>query len=175
MHFLLKKYPLPVGRGIAHFACHKFSLLSIAWRQHFRPAAGIISVALLLPLLLIQLWRGKISIPRGGADAARRVRVVCFSGEQFRGVARSASHARTGIFGRAIRAWATVIIGLSFFVSAVWMNRNEDDVLFSVKWLLAGFVMDVLWSGVQMLALYTPLLEKETISSLALAFRCANW
>jgi O-antigen ligase len=63
-----------------------------------------------------------------------------------------------------IRAWATLLIGLAFFVSAVWMNRNEDDLRFSVKWLLFGFVLDILWSGVQGLAFYTPLLKKVTVT-----------
>ena len=73
-------------------------------------------------------------------------------------------------FGRVIRAWATLVIGLSFFIAAVWMNRNEDDLRFSVKWLLAGFVMDILWSGVQALAFYTPLLKKVTVTHWQRAF-----
>ena len=67
-------------------------------------------------------------------------------------------------FGRVFRAWITVAIGLSFFVAAVWMNRTEVDLRFSIRWLLAGFVMDILWSGVQALAFYTPLLEKVTVT-----------
>ena len=73
-------------------------------------------------------------------------------------------------WGRAIRAWATVIIGLSFFVTAAWMNRHEDDLKFSVRWLLAGFVLDIAWSGVQALAFYTPLLKKVTVTHWQLAF-----
>jgi O-antigen ligase len=44
------------------------------------------------------------------------------------------------------------------------MNRSEQDLRFSVRWLLAGFVMDILWSGVQGLAFYTPLLKKVTVT-----------
>jgi multisubunit Na+/H+ antiporter MnhB subunit len=77
-------------------------------------------------------------------------------------------------FGRVIRAWATVVIGLSFFVAAVWMNRNEDDLRFSVKWLLAGFAVDILWSGIQSLAFYTPLLEKVTVTHWQAPSRCGN-
>ena len=50
------------------------------------------------------------------------------------------------------------------------MNRNEDDLRFTVRWLLAGFVMDVLWSGVQSLAFYTPLLDKVTVTMWQRAF-----
>ncbi len=73
-------------------------------------------------------------------------------------------------FGRVFRAWVTVVIGLSFFVSAVWMNRTEEDLRFSIRWLLAGFVLDVLWSGVQALSFYTPLLEKVTVTHWQRAF-----
>jgi O-antigen ligase len=50
------------------------------------------------------------------------------------------------------------------------MNRDEDDLCFTVRWLLAGFVMDVLWSGVQSLAFYTPLLDKVTVTMWQRAF-----
>jgi O-antigen ligase len=73
-------------------------------------------------------------------------------------------------FGRAIRAWATVVIGLSFFIAAVWMSRSEADLRFSIKWLLAGFVVDILWSGIQSLAFYTPLLQKVTVTHWQRAF-----
>ncbi|GAB4503176.1 MAG: hypothetical protein Fur0043_01680 [Anaerolineales bacterium] len=73
-------------------------------------------------------------------------------------------------WGRAVRAWATLAIGLTFFVCAAWMNRDEDDLRFSVRWLLAGFGLDILWSGVQALAFYTPLLNKVTVTHWQLAF-----
>ena len=73
-------------------------------------------------------------------------------------------------WGRAVRAWATVVIGLSFFVAAAWMNRDESDLKFSVRWLLVGFVLDIVWGGVQALAFYTPLLEKVTVTHWQLAF-----
>ncbi|MDK1029825.1 MAG: O-antigen ligase family protein [Anaerolineae bacterium] len=72
--------------------------------------------------------------------------------------------------GRTIRAWVTVIIGVSFFVSAVWMNRNEENLKFSVRWLLAGFVLTIAWSGLQAVTFYTPLIEKVTVTHWQLAF-----
>jgi O-antigen ligase len=73
-------------------------------------------------------------------------------------------------WGRNLRAWVTVVIGLAFFLAAAWMNRNQDDLKFSVRWLLAGLVSDIVWSGVQSLAFYTPLLEKVTVTHWQLAF-----
>jgi O-antigen ligase len=73
-------------------------------------------------------------------------------------------------WGRALRAWATLIIGLAFFVSAVWMNRNEDELRFTVKWMLAGFVVDILWSGVQTATFYLHILPRTWVTRVQLAF-----
>jgi hypothetical protein len=58
-----------------------------------------------------------------------------------------------GFWDRALRAWVTLVIGLSFFVSAVWMNRNEADLKFSLKWLLVGMVLHIVWGGIQAVGL----------------------
>jgi hypothetical protein len=66
---------------------------------------------------------------------------------------------------RALRAWVTMAIGLTFFWSAMWMNRDESDLRFTLKWLFVGLVLNLLWSGVQTFALYTDYLHKNTVSS----------
>lgn len=128
-------------------------------------------IAFLLPLLLIQLMRGKASIPRTGTLIPLLGFVLFVLTATSLGVLLDPLPLRgQDYFGRAIRAWATLIIGLSFFIAAVWMNRNEEDLRFTLKWLLAGFVVDVLWSGVQSLAFYTPLLKKVTVTHWQRAF-----
>ena len=128
-------------------------------------------VAFLLPLLLIQLVRGKSSVPRAGTLTPLLGFALLALTATSLGVLLDPLPLRGQEYlGRAIRAWATLVIGLSFFIAAVWMNRNEDDLRFTLKWLLAGFVVDVLWSGVQSLAFYTPLLEKVTVTHWQRAF-----
>ncbi|HLE92288.1 MAG TPA: O-antigen ligase family protein [Anaerolineales bacterium] len=128
-------------------------------------------VAFLLPLLLIQLLRGKTSFPRAGTLTPLLGFALLALTATSLGVLLDPLPLRGQEYlGRAIRAWATLVIGLSFFIAAVWMNRNEDDLRFTIKWLLAGFVVDVLWSGVQSLAFYTPLLEKVTVTHWQRAF-----
>jgi len=137
---------------------------------YVRPLA-FYPIAFLLPLLFIQLQRGKSSVPRAGALIPLLGFVLAALTATSLGLLLDPLPLRGQDFiGRGIRAWATLVIGLSFFVAAVWMNRNEDDLRFSVKWLLAGFVMDVLWSGVQALAFYTPLLEKVIVTHWQRAF-----
>jgi hypothetical protein len=122
-------------------------------------------IALLLPLLFIQWTRGKISLPRAGTMIPLMGFVLVALVATSLGVILDPLPLRgQEYFGRVLRAWVTLVIGISFFISAMWMNRDQSDLRFTVKWLLAGFVMDVLWSGVQSLAFYTPLLEKVTVT-----------
>jgi len=122
-------------------------------------------ITLLLLLLFIQLTSGKISIPRAGTLTPLLGFVLLALTATSLGILLDPLPLRgQEYFGRVIRAWATLVIGLSFFSAAIWMNRNEDDLRFSIKWLLAGFVIDILWSGVQGLAFYTPLLKKVTVT-----------
>jgi O-antigen ligase len=73
-------------------------------------------------------------------------------------------------WGRALRTFLTFVVGLSFFVAALWMNRSMDDVRRSLPWLYTGLVLTVLWSGIQVLAFYTPLLKKGQVSDWQLLF-----
>jgi hypothetical protein len=47
------------------------------------------------------------------------------------------------------------VIGLSFFLAAVWMNQDESDVKFSVRWLLVGLVAHLAWGAIQFIGLNT--------------------
>ncbi len=126
---------------------------------------------LLAPVLLIQLLRRRTTFPRAGAltpftafilvALATSVIAILYAPPPMRG---------QDIFGRVVRAWATVVIGAVFFVSAVWMNRNEDDLRFSLKWLFAGFILDVLWSGVQGATFYLHVLPKPLVTHWQRAF-----
>jgi hypothetical protein len=139
-----------------------FPLLGDA--TYVRPLS-LYPIAFLLPLLVIQLLRGKISLPRAGAlTPLTAFALIVLAATSFGVLFAPLPLRNQEYFGRVIRAWATLFIGLAFFIAAVWMNRNEADLRFSVKWLLFGFVLDILWSGVQGLAFYTPLLKKVTVT-----------
>ncbi len=139
-----------------------FPLLGDA--TYVRPLS-LYPLAFLLPLLVIQLLRGKISVPQAGALTPLTAFALFVLAASSLGILFAPLPLRgQAYFGRVIRAWATLLIGLAFFVSAVWMNRDEEDLRFSVRWLLFGFVLDIVWSGVQGLAFYTPLLKKVTVT-----------
>jgi O-antigen ligase len=73
-------------------------------------------------------------------------------------------------WGRAVRAWATLILGIAFLASAVWMNRSEDELRFTVRWMLFGFVIDILWSGLQGATFYLHILPKVLVTYWQRAF-----
>ena len=128
-------------------------------------------IALLLPLLFLQFMQEKTSLPRAGTLIPLLAFVFIALIATSIGLLLDPLPMRGyEYFGRVLRAWVTLLIGLAFFVAAVWMNRSERDLRFSIQWLLAGFVMDILWSGVQALAFYTPLIEKVTVTHWQRAF-----
>ena len=137
---------------------------------YVRPLA-LYPIALLLPLLLVQLVRGKTSLPRTGALIPLTVFLLFALAATVVGALLDPIPLRgQEYFGRVIRAWVTLVIGLSFFIAAAWMNRSVEDLRYSIRWLLAGFVINVLWSGVQALAFYAPVLDKETVTHWQRAF-----
>jgi hypothetical protein len=68
------------------------------------------------------------------------------------------------VVGRIARAWVTVLMGIGFFAAAIWMNRGEVELRFSVRWLLAGLVVTVLWSALQAATFYLNVLPKELVT-----------
>lgn len=128
-------------------------------------------LALLLPLLLIQAFRKKINLYVSGALIALGVFVLfAFTSASFGVLIDPIPLRGQEYLGRAIRALATLLIGLVFFISAVWMNKDEDDFRFSVKWLFAGLCLTIAWSGLQAITFYTGLLDKEMVTYWQLAF-----
>jgi len=135
-----------------------------------RPMA-LYPLAILLPLLLILAWRKKNSLTIPGAFVVLGVFVLFIIFSITIGSLINPIPLRGQTFnGRVIRAFATLIIGIAFFVSAAWMNRNEDDLRFTVQWILGGLCLDLAWSGLQAITFYTGLLEKEMVTHWQLAF-----
>jgi len=128
-------------------------------------------LALLLLVLLIQFLRKKIPFPWTGSMVVLGAFFLALIAASMLGVLHAPLEMRGQTYwGRNIRAWATVAIGLSFFISAAWMNRDRSDLMFSVRWLMAGFALDIIWGGVQSLAIFTPLLDKVTVTHWQLVF-----
>ena len=135
-----------------------------------RPLA-LYPLALLLPLLLVQSWRKKISLAIPGAFVALGAFALFALFASAVGSILDPIPLRGQTYdGRAVRAFVTLVIGIAFFVGAVWMNKDEADLRFTVKWVFAGLCLNLAWSGLQAVTFYTSLLEKETVTHWQLAF-----
>jgi hypothetical protein len=137
---------------------------------YVRPLA-IYPMAFLLPILLVQLMRRKISMPWPGSLIVFGTFLLVLFATSILGSLHAPLDIRGQTYlGRGIRAWATVFVGLSFFIAAIWMNKEEGDLRFSLRWLGIGFLLDIFWSGIQAITFYTPLLEKSVVTHWQLAF-----
>ena len=135
-----------------------------------RPLA-LYPLALLFPLLLVLAWRKKIQLTWAGAFVALGVFVLFVFVSAAIGSLINPIPLRGQTYdGRVIRALITLFIGIAFFIAAVWMNKDEEDLRFTVKWIFAGLCLDIAWSGLQAFTFYTGLLNKEMVTHWQLAF-----
>ena len=118
-----------------------------------RPLA-LYPLGLLMPVLLYQIWMKRLTRPWNGSLTILLAFTLTAILSTMLGALLAPIELRgVGYWDRALRAWVTLIIGLSFFISAVWMNRTEDDLKFSLKWLLAGLALHIIWGSIQAVGL----------------------
>ncbi|NOH00678.1 MAG: O-antigen ligase family protein [Chloroflexi bacterium] len=135
-----------------------------------RPLA-LYPLAFLLPLLLVLAWRKKTSLVWAGAFTALGAFVLFTLFSASLGALINPIPLRGQTYdGRAFRALITLFIGIAFFIGAVWMNKGEADLRFTVKWIFAGLCLNLAWSGLQAVTFYTGLLDKEMVTHWQLAF-----
>ncbi len=135
-----------------------------------RPLA-LYPLAILLPLLLIQAWRKKILLTFSSAFIVLGIFILFAFFSASVGALINPIPLRGQTYdGRALRALITLLIGIAFFVAAVWMNRDEADLRFTVKWIFTGLCLDLAWSGLQAFTFYTGWLDKEMVTHWQLAF-----
>jgi hypothetical protein len=120
---------------------------------YVRPLA-LYPLVLLIPVLLVRLKRGEITRPWPGALTILLAFVLAvMAATAFGALLAPIELHGVGFFDRALRAILTVVIGLSFFTAAVWMNQTEADLKFSVGWLLVGLLAHLAWGAVQFIGL----------------------
>lgn len=128
-------------------------------------------LAVLLILLLIRWIRGEMKLQWNGS---------LFLFVLFLGAALTATvlgvlqnpvpmHGQE-ILGRSLRAWVTLLGGLAFFVGALLMNQNEEDLRFTLRWLYVGLAASILWGAIQMFSYYTEIPGRATLNRFQTAF-----
>jgi O-antigen ligase len=131
---------------------------------YVRPLA-LFPLALLLITLAVQAVAGQRSLPRAGSLTPLTAFMLIALASSLLGLLLAPVPLRGQDIGaRLIRAWITLLMGFGFFLGAIWMNRTDPEWRFSIRWLLAGFVLDVFWSGLQAATFYLELLPKPLVT-----------
>lgn len=130
---------------------------------YVRPLA-LIPLTLLLPVLLARLWLKQIPRPWPGVLTILAAFTLAALASTAWGLTLAPLELRgVEVFDRAVRAIATLAIGLAFFLAAAWMNQDEEALQFSARWLLIGLVAHLAWGAIQFYGLnhgYRSLLNK---------------
>lgn len=118
-----------------------------------RPLA-LYPLLLLLPLLALRLARHEIKNPLPGPLTP----LMAFLLAALLATALGAFSAPIELRGadyleRALRAFVTLAIGISFFLAALWMNQDEADLKFTVRWLMLGLAAQLIWGAIQFVGL----------------------
>lgn len=138
-------------------------------RTTIQPLA-LYPLAVLLPLLLWRHWRKKeLRLPSQFVPLAAFLAVAMLA--TLIGGFLAPIPFRSADYGaRALRAWASLGVGLAFFLTAVLMPSKQQRLSPSLKWLYIGFSASLLWGAVQAIAINTPLLEKSLVHEIQTFF-----
>lgn len=142
-----------------------FPLFPAGEATYVRPLA-FFPLALLLLVLLVCFFRREIMFPRLRVLTPLLVFIFVAAIASGIGLWLAPIPVRgQDVVGRMLRAWITLVIGIMFFLASAWMDRDEKDLRFTLRWLLAGLMLDVGWSSVQAASLYLQLLPRELVNS----------
>ncbi len=120
-----------------------------------RPLA-LYPLLLLIPILLIRIYRKEIPHPWPGALTILTAFALAALGSTAFGATLAPIELRGVEYAdRALRALVTLGMGLAFFAAAIWMNQDEEDVKFSARWLLVGLAAHIAWGFIQFWGLNT--------------------
>lgn len=127
-------------------------------------------LGLLFPLVSWRAWRNRDArFPRQTVPLIALILVTAAA--TFIGALYAPLELRGVVYwGRALRAWVTIAMGASFFISAYLVSKNERILNKSLKWLYAGLSITFVWGMVQAVAINTDLISFELVDKLQRSF-----
>ena len=127
---------------------------------------SIYPMLLLLPLLLLQMWKKRIKIWHA-VFTPLVVFILIIIATTFAGAFYAPLDLRGQVYwGRFLRSASTVIIGSGFFFYAIWNTRNQDELFASLKWLYLGLFITFLWGVLQMLVFSGRIMSEMSLDTI---------
>lgn len=131
-----------------------------------RPLA-FFPAALLCLVLFIQLVRGTAKLVWDSSYPILFLFLLAaLSASAFGGLYAPVPMHGADYWGRVLRAWVTLVGGLIFFVSALWMNQNEEDLHFTLRWLYVGLGITIVWCLIQLASIYLDVPTRQEMNHL---------
>lgn len=118
-----------------------------------RPLA-LYPLLMLFPVLLLRIWRKEIKNPLPKSLTPLTAFLLAALLATALGAFSPPLELRgADYFDRALRAFLTLALGILFFLAALWMNQDENDLKFTLRWLMLGLAAQILWGAVQFIGL----------------------
>src|SRR3990172_8284096 len=124
---------------------------------------SIYPLALLLPLLLLQILKKKVNAWHPAFTTLGIFLFIVIATTCFGALLAPVELRDQNYFGRVIRALITVVIGLGFFLAAIWSLRSPEQLRSSLKWLYLGLVISFIWGMIQFATYKGWILDEDTI------------
>jgi hypothetical protein len=128
-----------------------------------RPMA-LIPLSLLVPLILYLAWKKRRALFPQGITPLTVFLFMTLAATLIGALYAPVETRGHAYWERALRAWVSLGVGLTFFLAASWMSRSEEDLKHSLHWLYLGLYVTILWGTLQIIAVYTPLLSEDFIN-----------
>jgi len=131
---------------------------------------SIYPMLVLFPLILVQIKRKKIKVWQPVFTPLAIFLLIAFGTSLIATFHAPIDLRGWDYQGRVIRAMITLIIGLSFFIYAIWLTRGREQLYSSLKWLYLGLSLSFFWGIFQSLVYYGWFLNENTLYSIQSIF-----
>jgi O-antigen ligase len=118
----------------------------------------------LFPVLVIQLWRRKIKLWDESLTPLLVFMLIALLASALGALYAPLELRGQTYWGRVLRAWITLALGLMFFLYAIWMSRSPGQLRSSLRWLYSGLAISFIWGILQFLSNATLWVSKAAIS-----------
>jgi hypothetical protein len=124
---------------------------------------SIYPLVLLLPLLLLQIVKKRVKAWNPAFTSLGIFLFIMIATACFGALLAPVELRGQNYFDRVIRALITVVIGLGFFMAAIWSTRSREQLRSSLRWLYLGLMLSFIWGMVQYAAYKGWILNEEII------------